>query len=55
MASVCVGRKKGMLVYFLKSGHTKEGTAFSLKRNTGNFSIVSIIICKSSAFEPMPI
>lgn len=55
MASVHVGRKKEMLVYFLKSGHTKEGTAFSLKRNTGNFSIVNIIICKSSAFKPTPV
>lgn len=44
-----------MLVYFLKSGHIMEGAAFSLKRNTGNFSILSIIICKISAFEGMPI
>lgn len=54
MASVHVSRKRGMLVYFLKSGHTIEGAAFSLKRNTGNYNILSIIICKSSAFEPMP-
>lgn len=55
MASVHVGRKRGMFVYFLKSWHIMEGAAFSLKRNTGNFSILSIIICKSSAFDPMPI
>jgi len=53
-ASVCLGRKRGLLVC-LKSGHITEAAAFSLKRNTRNFGILSIIIPKSSALDPMSI
>lgn len=53
-ASVRVSWKRGVFVC-LQSGHITEGVAFSLKRHIRNSSILSIIIPKSSALDPMPI
>lgn len=39
----------------LKAGHMLLGAAFSLKKNARNFSILSIIIPKSLALDPMSI
>lgn len=50
-------QEKGIAWLFvcLKSGHIMEGAAFRLKRNTRNFSILSIIISKSSALDSVSI